>query len=80
MNDSENVKQIMEYTAPAPPEGTGKHRYLLLLLEGDAKNAEAPSDRKKWGGSEQRTGIKQWAERNGLKPIGGCPTQRPRLD
>lgn len=55
---------------PAPPKDTGKHRYVLLLLEGEGHDAEAPSDRKKWGNSDPRTGVKQWAAKHGLKPIG----------
>jgi len=69
VHNGEHFKELIEYAGPAPPQDTGKHRYLLLLLQGDAKNAEAPSERKKWGNSEQRTGVKQWAEKNGLKPI-----------
>lgn len=65
------LKELVEYMGPAPPEGTGKHRYLLLLLEGK-EGAKGPSkdDRKKWGNSEQRTGVAKWAKDNSLTPIG----------
>jgi len=66
---NKDSKDVLEFAGPAPPEGTGPHRYLLLLLQGDKTDAQAPSERKKWGNSEQRTGVKQWAEQNGLKPV-----------
>lgn len=67
--------EIVEYAGPAPPEGTGKHRYLLLLLQGAEgegdKQVTGPSkdDRKKWGNADQRTGVARWAKDNGLTPI-----------
>lgn len=67
---NEKSKQIMEYAGPAPPEDTGKHRYVLVLLQGkDGASPEAPKERKKWGNDEPRTGIRQWAEKNGLEPV-----------
>jgi len=67
-------KEITEYAGPAPPEKSGPHRYLLLLLQGGEgnKGVSGPSkdDRKKWGDSEQRTGVAKWAKDNGLTPIG----------
>ena len=64
------AKETMAWTGPAPPKDTGLHRYVLLLLQGDESNASAPNERKKWGNDQQRTGVKQWAEKYGLKPIG----------
>lgn len=65
--------EVVEYMGPAPPEGTGKHRYLLLLLQGgeEGKDVSGPGkdDRKKWGNSDQRTGVAKWAKDNGLTPI-----------
>lgn len=69
--------QIIEYTPPAPPEGTGKHRYLLTLLTGgDAGKEGLPKssdgeDRKKWGNAKgkERIGLQNWAEKNSLKAI-----------
>jgi phosphatidylethanolamine-binding protein (PEBP) family uncharacterized protein len=66
---NEDSKDILEWSGPAPPEGTGPHRYMLLLLQGDKTDIKVPSERKKWGNSEQRTGIEQWAKENGLKPV-----------
>ncbi|KAH8918415.1 PEBP-like protein [Atractiella rhizophila] len=61
--------QIIEYMGPAPPEKTGKHRYVLVLLHGEKSGLEGPNDRKNWGMEGSRVGLRQWAQKHGLKPV-----------
>ncbi|KAH8149568.1 uncharacterized protein LAJ45_06197 [Morchella importuna] len=70
--DLSKATQVVEYMGPAPPEKTGKHRYVFLLYKGSGKKVEAPSDRKKWGhaDSAERKGAKIWADKYGLELIG----------
>lgn len=71
----------MEYKAPAPPEKTGKHRYVAVVLAPKNGTTEAldlvvPEERKKWGYEGARTGVREFAGLNGLKVIGEfffCP-------
>lgn len=67
-------EEIVPYASPAPPKDTGKHRYVLLVLEGgkDGKDVKGPSEdqRKKWGNEKAGTSVQKWAEENGLTPIG----------
>ncbi|KAI4746021.1 PEBP-like protein [Aureobasidium sp. EXF-12298] len=72
---SEVLKQWVLYEPPAPPEGTGKHRYVFAVMipsNGTTENLdlEVPSDRRNWGYDGDRSGIKGFAARNGLKVIG----------
>ena len=69
----------MSYTPPAPPEKTGKHRYVILALTpvngtSEKLNLSKPSDRKRWGHDEvvdgRTHGVRDWAKENGLTPIG----------
>lgn len=55
---------------PAPPPKTGKHRYVFVLLHGDASKLKAPKERKTWGTGKPRHGVRQWAEESGLKVVG----------
>lgn len=62
--------EIVEYMGPAPPPKTGKHRYVFVLLHGDASKMKAPKERKNWGTGKPRNGVRQWAEESGLKVVG----------
>jgi len=64
------VKELVEYKPPGPPEKTGYHRYVFLLLEGDNSNLTAPEDRQHWGTGKERHGVRDWAKRGGLEVIG----------
>lgn len=55
---------------PGPPQKTGLHRYIFVLLAGDNKNITAPGDRKNWGTGKARNGVRQWAEEQGLVVLG----------
>ncbi len=68
--DFSRATEIVQYMGPAPPEGTGKHRYVLVLFRGGGDDLQGPSERKKWGNEEHRQGVRKWAEKNGLKPVG----------
>ncbi|EXJ76972.1 hypothetical protein A1O3_10129 [Capronia epimyces CBS 606.96] len=62
--------ELEEYLPPSPPPKTGSHRYVFVLLEGDASNLEAPSDRKHWGYGKVRHGVRDWAGENNLTVVG----------
>jgi phosphatidylethanolamine-binding protein (PEBP) family uncharacterized protein len=64
---------LMSYYPPAPPKGTGFHRYVFVLLEGDAEESsklKAPEERKHWGYGKKRHGVRDWAKENGLRVVG----------
>lgn len=66
-------KTLMPYMGPAPPPGTGDHRYVFVLLRGDADKSdklEAPKERKQWGYGKERHGVRQWAKQHGLEIVG----------
>jgi len=69
---SESCPQdLVPYKAPGPPEGTGYHRYIFFLLEGDNLNVTVPEERKHWDlPGDGRRGVHAWAEREGLTVIG----------
>jgi phosphatidylethanolamine-binding protein len=69
--------ELMSYLPPGPPEGTGKHRYTFLLFapsEDGSGGGELtkPKGRKMgWGTGKIGYGVKQWAAKNDLVPVGG---------
>lgn len=67
---SKKEGELKSYYPPAPPPKTGKHRYVFVLLEGDAKDIEAPKKRPHWGYGKVRHGVKDWAEDNSLNVVG----------
>ncbi|CZR53830.1 uncharacterized protein PAC_03712 [Phialocephala subalpina] len=67
---SDTKSDLVEYKPPGPPEKTGYHRYVFVLLEGDNTNLAAPSDRQHWGTKKERHGARDWAEQEGLKVVG----------
>jgi len=66
------VKSLIAKTdkPPGPPEKTGYHRYVLLLLEGENNNLTKPEDRQHWGFGEKGHGVRDWAKKEGLKVVG----------
>lgn len=78
VHNSKDLKDLIAYTKPAPPEGSGKHRYVLVLLQGEGDGSKSlpksdgGEDRKNWSTGKPRQGLQQWAESNGLKAIGAC--------
>ncbi|THX88532.1 PEBP-like protein [Aureobasidium pullulans] len=72
---SGRVKELVEYKAPAPPEGTGRHRYVVVVMvakNGTTEGLEltVPKERRHWGYGGERSGVREWAKDNGLKVVG----------
>ncbi|XXZ98199.1 carboxypeptidase Y inhibitor [Meyerozyma guilliermondii] len=66
--DYKKGKEILPYVGPAPPEGTGKHRYVFLLYKQDpAASLAAPKDRPNWGTGVPSSGVRDWIKKNGGK-------------
>ncbi|RSL86531.1 hypothetical protein CEP51_002730 [Fusarium floridanum] len=67
-------RDLVEYKPPAPPTGTGPHRYVFLAFipaNGTRKRLHltTPSGRIRWGSDTERTGVRDWANMNGLVPF-----------
>ncbi|KAF3159188.1 hypothetical protein TWF132_001768 [Orbilia oligospora] len=70
--DFKNSKELLEYMGPAPPEKTGKHRYVLLLFKNGKKEPQKLDGRKKWGfeDHEPRVGARHYAKKYDLELVG----------
>ncbi|KAF7875111.1 hypothetical protein EAF04_002283 [Stromatinia cepivora] len=68
--DATDLVGVVDYKAPAPPEGTGKHRYVFVLLEGENVDLKGPQGRKHWGFEKQGSGVREWAEKENLTVVG----------
>ncbi len=67
--DFSTGKTLVEYMGPAPPENTGKHRYVFLLFKEPStgnQNIKPPIDRPNWGTGTPATGVQDWATKNNL--------------
>lgn len=69
------LQNIIEYKPPGPPPKTGKHRYVFVIFvpangTTEGLHLSKPSDRKHWGYDEKGNGVKDWARKNGLVPVG----------
>ena len=62
------TKESIEYLPPSPPPKTGKHRYVLVALKGNA--TRIPAERKHWGYGKVRHGVRDWAKENDLEVLG----------
>ncbi|MCJ1296485.1 hypothetical protein MMC34_008051 [Xylographa carneopallida] len=65
---------LIEYMPPAPPKGTGKHRYVFVLLaskddDNGRKDLNRPKDRPHWGYGAMGKGVREWAFENDLVPL-----------
>lgn len=70
-----STEEIMPYKPPGPPKKTGKHRYAFLVFvpangTTDSLNLTKPDDRQHWGTGQERHGVRDWANENGLAPVG----------
>nr|CAB88605.2 related to putative lipid binding protein TFS1 [Neurospora crassa] len=72
------LEDIVSYTPPAPPEKTGKHRYVILALApvngtSEKLHLSKPKERKRWGYDKavhgKTHGVREWAVENGLVPF-----------
>lgn len=71
-----NVHNVVKYKAPAPPEKTGKHRYVFLVFaprngSDEALHVSRPEERRHWGTGRIGGGVREWARANGLVPVAG---------
>lgn len=58
--------EILPYQGPAPPPGTGKHRYVFLLFRQDPTvRYEAPLGRPTWGTDIPGSGFRDWVKKHG---------------
>ncbi|KAL8924150.1 MAG: hypothetical protein Q9172_002815 [Xanthocarpia lactea] len=68
--------ELMSYYPPAPPPKTGYHRYVFVLLAPKTDSEEAfgglkkPKERPHWGYGKVGKGVRDWADDNGLTPVG----------
>ena len=63
--------ELKSYYPPAPPKGTGRHRYVFVLLKGNStKTPNSPEDRPHWGYGKVRHGVRDWAKENDLEVVG----------
>lgn len=77
-----DLDELVKYKAPTPPEKTSWHRYVFLAFVPSNGTTEKlhlsqPGERKRWGYEEGKgkdkgktKGVRQWAEENGLAPVG----------
>ncbi|MCJ1449823.1 hypothetical protein MMC28_000151 [Mycoblastus sanguinarius] len=70
-----DIQEVMPYLPPTPPPKTGYHRYLFVLLapatdHDAAREPQKPKDRPRWGYAEIGSGVREWAEDNGLVAVG----------
>lgn len=81
------LEDVVSYTPPAPPEKTGKHRYVILALApvngtSEKLHLSKPKERKRWGYDKpvngKTHGVRDWAVENGLVPFGKLWTQTER--
>lgn len=64
--DFSKGRTLLPYVGPAPPEKTGKHRYVFLLYKQDPKaNLVSPSDRPNWGTQVPGSGVRDWIKKHG---------------
>jgi phosphatidylethanolamine-binding protein (PEBP) family uncharacterized protein len=75
VNANSSPDDVMPYKAPGPPPKTGKHRYVFLVFAPRNGTAEPlrlskPKERQHWGTGDERGGVRDWAERNGLVAVG----------
>ncbi len=69
LNLDQQGDEILSYVGPAPPEGTGKHRYVFLLYKQPQGKTDLkpPTDRPNWGLGKPAVGVDEWASENGLE-------------
>ena len=63
--------ELKGYKPPAPPKGTGLHRYVFVLLKAKPGMVpKAPKERPHWGYGKVRHGVQDWAKDNDLEVVG----------
>jgi len=76
--DLEYIKDIKSYKPPAPPAGTGTHRYVVVVFTpddddandgGEKRHFTKPKSREHWGYGKKGKGLRKWAKENDMKPV-----------
>lgn len=69
--DYSSATELISYQGPAPPPGTGKHRYVFLLLKETSGTTPKvfQGERPTWGTNVPGSGVKDWAAKNKLSPV-----------
>lgn len=66
----DNANVLVPYMGPGPPEKTGKHRYVFVLLrETKPQPTKYEGDRARWGTQTNGYGLKEYAAEHGLIPV-----------
>lgn len=62
-------RELQSYVGPAPPKGTGLHRYIFLLYKEPKGLTEFTEikDRINWGYGVKAVGVDRWAKENKLE-------------
>lgn len=68
--DFDAGNELLPYMGPAPPESTGKHRYVYILFkETQATPQVYEGERARWGSDNPATGVRLWAAKHHLVPV-----------
>lgn len=70
--DDSKMDVLVDYQGPAPPKGTGVHRYVWLLYEGvvSKKDVEkVKENRINWGYGTPATGVEKFVQETNLGPL-----------
>lgn len=57
--------EVIPYLGPAPPEKTGKHRYVFLFFKQDPAAKLKPKDRPNWGTGVPGSGVRDYFKQHG---------------
>ncbi|KAF0275669.1 hypothetical protein FOG50_03467 [Hanseniaspora uvarum] len=72
--DASHLKTLVDYQGPAPPKGTGVHRYVWLLFKGSLTREDVAGlsdNRVNWNYGEPATGVERFAKEKKLGPLVG---------
>ncbi|EJS42655.1 tfs1p [Saccharomyces arboricola H-6] len=71
--NSSGSNTLVEYMGPAPPKGSGPHRYVFLLFRQpkgvSSSKFSKIKDRPNWGYGTPATGVYKWAKENNLQLV-----------
>jgi phosphatidylethanolamine-binding protein len=70
LSPAKEAGELKGYKPPGPPPKTGAHRYVFVLLQGDATDLKPPKDRQHWGYGKVRHGVRDWAAEYDLEVVG----------
>lgn len=70
--DDSKMDILVDYQGPAPPKGSGLHRYIWLLYEGVVTKqdvAKVKENRINWGYGTPATGVEKFVQETNLGPL-----------